>query len=220
MDSISLSSTSMTFFYTHVNTETALADLLYADLKRKKLVEEYRNLQQRSKKVLSNLNIPFLDSKNIFLNREDTPISIYEDSQRLIRSYDVVSEEAVFSDDVKIVSNHMIETRQRTLVPSFDIRSRLRPRFNKKVLSTSNFNSNVDERVAASKNYDQEEMIYHETIQHYSNKKKNFSFMIELINKIDGIIQYFIANKDEAFFYGILLALVSIMLSSVRKSRK
>ncbi|MBU4099913.1 MAG: hypothetical protein KKH20_00870 [Proteobacteria bacterium] len=66
-----------------ITPDNLLANLIYTNLKLKKLLEEYEELQKRAKKLLAELKVPFLDKEN----------SVYNEKQNLEQKYQGVIRE-------------------------------------------------------------------------------------------------------------------------------
>ncbi|MDL1967360.1 MAG: hypothetical protein LWW97_02130 [Deltaproteobacteria bacterium] len=66
-----------------ITPENLLTNLIYANLKLKKQVEEYEALQKRANELLKKLKIPFLESDKIFQQESDKKSSIYKEMQNL-----------------------------------------------------------------------------------------------------------------------------------------
>lgn len=71
------------FIKRSVTPENLLTNLIYANLKLKKQLEEYEALQKRVSKLLAELKVPFLESDTNFTEKSDKESSIYKERQNL-----------------------------------------------------------------------------------------------------------------------------------------
>jgi|LGVE01.1.fsa_nt_gb hypothetical protein len=71
------------FIKRSVTPENLLTNLIYANLKLKKQLEEYEALQKRVSKLLAELKVPFLESDIVFSQESDKKSSIYTERQSL-----------------------------------------------------------------------------------------------------------------------------------------
>jgi hypothetical protein len=79
------------FIKRSVTPENLLTNLIYANLKLKKQLEEYEALQKRVSKLLAELKVPFLESDIIFPQKSDKKSSIYKERQSLEQKHQEIT---------------------------------------------------------------------------------------------------------------------------------
>lgn len=79
------------FIKRSVTPENLLTNLIYANLKLKKQLEEYEALQKRVSKLLNELKVSFLESDIIFPQESDKKSSIYKERQSLEQKHQEIT---------------------------------------------------------------------------------------------------------------------------------
>jgi hypothetical protein len=74
VDLISVAAPLPVIFYNYISTDNAIADLIYANLRLKKLIDEYKKIQERSQQLV-------WDSQDLF-KQQDLTDSIYQIATR------------------------------------------------------------------------------------------------------------------------------------------
>ena len=69
-----------------ITPDNLLANLIYANLKLKKQLEEYEKLQKRANKLLAELRVPFLDKENSVYNEKQNLEQKYQEVIRKLKS--------------------------------------------------------------------------------------------------------------------------------------
>ncbi|MDM8536348.1 hypothetical protein QUF70_06310 [Desulfobacterales bacterium HSG17] len=213
---ISADLTSLSFplsigFYSYTSTDNTLADFLYANLKMKKLVVEYQDIQEKSK-------ILIWDSQHLFEQSDNTG-SVYQASRRVKESSLQVAGDAgafFFSQANTLVSN-----RIRTFRPLFDHNRQLTPNF-KTTVGRGDSNNNITVQGNGYEDSDEDKIVEKRenilrTIRANPYRNTSEPFIIRFFTKLTRILPYFIAHKGEAVFYGIGLTLILLVFSTILK---
>jgi len=212
VDSISIAFPLSIVFYNYTTTENALADLLYANLKMKKLIEEYKDIRDRGKKMI-------WDSQYLFQQGDNTD-SIYH----IVRRFKKPSIQATDDSNVffTFTEHSLVENRVNSFRPSFDRNNRLKPNLQSIVNRRTSANNIGSVQNHSYEGQDEEKRYEGETQLSKKVTSNTYSegsepFIITLFIKLANIIPYLIANKDEAVFYGIGLILTFLFFSSILK---
>lgn len=176
--------------YKHtVTVDDLVAKLLYANLKIKKIVAEYEDVQKRYRELMKDLNIPFLDSKLSIDKNIDNKPSIYNDIKSLIQDYSNINDQSLPS----LSSGISTYQKNRSLTPLFreNRKARLNPAF-------PSHSSTSEKKSRTPVSNDSTELPW--------------VFMF-----LTGIIQYLISHKFESALIGFFLYLVILVISSIHK---
>jgi hypothetical protein len=185
-------------FYSHISTENALADLLYANLKLKKLIEEYEDIQKVSKKLIWN-------SQYLFQQRDNAG-SIYQNTRRLKESSIQTTEES--SVFLNIQTHPLVSNQPNSLRPFFGGNNRFIPKTESVAIQTHENSTQVQ-----NKTFENEDKL----VKGNNNSKGSDSVFVKIFVFLANIISYCIANKGEAFFYGMIMSFLFIFFSSLFK---
>ncbi len=197
-------------FYSYTTTENALGDLLYANLKMKKLIEENEAIQERSKEMI-------WDSQYLFKQRDNTD-SIYQTTQKLKES------SIQTTDDVTSVLNfktYGLSNPMSYLRPTFNRNKKLKQNF-QSVFNRPNTHNIIrvpvhSDEVRDEDKHNEKENRFDKKNTSNSSKKNIDSFIIGFVKSFFNIIRYFINNKVEAVVYGVCLYFTFFFFSSILK---
>ena len=181
-------------YYNYTSTDNAIDELLYANLKLKKLIDEYKKIQEKSQQLVWDANYLF--------QQQDNTDSIYHMAASLKES----SKKTM--DESKIVLNYQTRTsssnQNHLLKPSSSI-----PQIDanptwatpKPAWSPAD-NTNGDNTTSR---------------QRSNNPSIGGSdpFIVKVFISLANIIPYLITHKGEAVFYGIGLTLIFLFFSSI-----
>jgi len=181
-------------FYNYTSTDNVLADLIYANLKLKKIIDEYKNIQDRSQQLT-------WGSQNLFKQKDSTE-SIYQIAERRKKSFKQTVDE----------SGLVLNYQKHTMGSS-------QSHFLKPTSSISQIQVN---NTWAAQNYARTPPNNTDGERSTSRKNSNNPsmggsdpFIVKIFIGLANIIPYLITHKGEAVFYGIGLTLMFLFFSLI-----
>ncbi len=218
IDSISINIPLSIDFKTHITTENTLANFLYANLKLKKLLEEYIDIQDRSIQLREDLKVSVWDPQRLFQQTEDVN-SLYESRNRFVDALN----RATDGSNVAISSNlPRLETNRARFIKKPFVQNRnLRPDLKTNFSRTTTGNisrvraPNIGHRNEVD--FEESEITFSNSLTDFSGKSGGDPFIFKILVKLGNIVPYLMTNKEEAAFYGIFLGLAFLFFSSIIK---
>jgi len=203
-------------FYSHTTTENAVADLLYANLKLKKLMEEYEKIQASSKKIMKEVKTSSSRDFQYFSQQRDNTDSIYTINTRLKESSVRIIEES--RKPLDFSTRTLLSNRSGSFRPSFTLpgsggdsfrpSSGYRPSGGGDTI-TANAIGNGENRLSEGENN------LSEKDKLKPDRRRSDVEISDFANTVNKIILYLIKNKGEAVFYIIGLYLVLLFFSAI-----
>lgn len=204
MDSIPFNLFLPVKFRYHISIETKLSDLIYADLKVKKLIEEYKKVQDRSESLIWN-------SEHLFQVREITD-SLHR------RTINEKEHGSNILSNTTVLPNNGLENLNST------IQNDLKNIQTVHSVPPAYLNSiNTDDRVASGREDDNNssDQKFDVSIKANTNKNTKDSFLGRVINNIFStiikLISFTSENKSETAFYGIWVLMLLSFISAIFK---
>ncbi len=202
------------FIQSHVTIENSAAHFVNANLKIKKLLKEYEEVQKRSRALMKDLDVPFLDFTPPFLEYAVNKPSVHKDTKRLNQE---VSDINVLSH-TSVSSNRSVYHANRSLTPSFSHyqKKNFQPVSPSSRSSTSR-SSNYSDSVDSHDRYEEKNLPrYSQQMKTHYDEDTKLPWFFRFLFKI---IPYLISHKFESAMLGLFIFTVISFISSIM-SRK
>lgn len=200
-----------------MTVEDSLADLVYRNLKLKKLLEEQEAQKERALEVLAGLRVPFVDFRMTFLEQSNRESSIHKLRDRLVRE----QQDSLKRANSSFLTGTEYQPSLRNRFRSSE-RGRLylesRPLFQARERISRTGTSSMPGTPRASQRTDgsQPASPQHEAVDLAYGKGGPRSWISRMTLEIG---QYLVSHMIEAVIYGFLLLFVIDMLISKRSRR-
>lgn len=190
--------------------ENLLTNLIYANLKLKKQVEEYEALQKRVSKLLNELKVPFLESDIIFPQKSDKKTSIYKEKQSLEQKHQEIIRK--INSSATLHGNENLSAIGSTKSLAF--------------LLSKQKTSNRSEPLNVFTHFKTETKTVNPVIMHEYNYGKRIKTSFDedtslpwIFNSLLNVVSYIMLHKIEALLLFFLTILFIIILLSVLRRR-
>lgn len=178
--------------------DNELTNLFYANLKFKRLVDEYGSLQQRARKLMGDLNRPAVNPVSGFGDKKQQPVSIHQQRLGLSKQQQLVARTLLLRSQ----RNDSQSVAQAPVMAQID-RSRVPDRSSLSVVP-----GNAPGYLSDYANSEQGRRPVSG-----SHSDTSLPWIFEFALKV---MAYMLANKVEAIVYGVLAMSVLILLSGLR----
>jgi hypothetical protein len=202
-------------FYSHTTTENAVADLLYANLKLKQLMEEYEKIHAKSKKIIKSADTVSPSDVKDFSQHRDNTYSIYNISRSLKESSVKIGET---NRNFSNFSAQALSSRKSdSFKPSFALQMNDRGSFRASGYRPSDgggkaFNNSIDNGESMPSE-DGNNLSATEKVK--PDRRRQNVEISDFTDTVNRIILYLIKNKGEAVFYIIGLYFILLFFSAI-----
>jgi hypothetical protein len=201
-------------FYSHTTTENAVADLLYANLKLKKLMEEYEKIQARSKKVMKEVKASSSRDFQYFFQQRNNTDSIYTINTRLKESSFKIIEKS--RKPLDFSTRTLLSNRSSSFRPSFSLPRSGRGSFKPSGYRPSGGGKTTDNSIGNGENRLSEGgNSLSEKDKLKPDRRRSDGDISDFANTVNKIILYLINHKGEAVFYIIGLYFILLFFSAI-----
>lgn len=193
-------------FSSYVTTENEIADLLYANLKLKKLMDEYEKLQKNSKEMVKNVKKKTFRKDPFFLKAEINKNSYYNLNKYIHESTSklgMIGQNIQYSTTSKAAPN-----------PSGSFSSPAE--YQRKVSLTYkpyNFKPKIDNFI----DEERDSSSVKEISKPHERRTRQDHSISDLVKSINNIIQYIVDHRGESFFYFACLYFLLWFISMISR---
>ena len=203
-------------FHSHTTTENAIADLLYANLKLKKLMEEYERIQAKSKKIIENVKTASSNSKDFkyFSQYKGNTYSVYNMNRSVQESSIKVGE--INRKFAKVSPRTLSSKRLDAFKPSFALQTGWRGSFRPPNYKPSGAGNTTHSVIGNKENLPSGAVNSQSPAEKVKPDRRRQNVEIsDFANTVNRVILYLIKNKGEAVFYIIGLYFVLLFFSAI-----
>jgi hypothetical protein len=203
-------------FHNHTTTENAIADLLYANLKLKQLMEEYEKIQASSKKIIENVKTSSSNSKDFkyFSQHKDNKYSIYNMNRSVQESSVKIGE---INRKFANVSPRTLSAKQPNgFKPSFTLQTGEKGSFRPSGYKPSGAGNTTHSSIDNGENLSSGAANNQTATEKVKPDRRRQNVEIsDFANTVNRVILYLIKNKGEAVFYIIGLYFILLFFSAI-----